>query len=458
MSENLNVEYLWDRILEVAEHTVVPKLSYTTWIKPLKPLSVMGRRIMLQAPSPMTVDTLSLPGNDSTTSLAAMLRSAIVSANVGLNDFALVYGDQIVEPDAADRSAQPDFEVMPLNKKFTFDSFVVGPTNKLVYSAALAVAETPAQEGYNPLYIYGKTGLGKTHLVQAIANRLLERRPAYRIIYTTSEKFLNEFTRSIAPYQKGGADRRGQFREHYRNVDMLIIDDIQFFAEKPKIQEEFFHTFNDLFSMGKQIILTSDENPDRIPELEERLRTRFRSGLLWEVLPPDEETKLAILRRKAMEKQVSLPDDVLHFLANDSGSDVRTLEGRVNKVIHASKLYEQEITLSLASLALDKAVPETESSDVVTAENVLSCVCQYYHVTKDQILSGNRKADLVKARQIACYLMFDIMKLPLVTIGKQMHRDHATVIYSKDKVIDLIRKNDTIAREVDDIRSRILKK
>lgn len=457
MSENMQVEYLWSKILARAEADISPKLSYSTFIKPLKPISLSNRKIILQAPWEPIADAFTAQGPDS---LTARLRSAIVKADVGITDFAISLGDKIVFNADEEGVNKNEFDAMPLNKHFTFESFVVGPSNKLVYAAAKAVAQNPSQEGYNPLYIYGSTGLGKTHLVQAIANDILSRRPSFRVLYTTLEKFLNEFTRSLAPAagsKTPSSEKKNRFRAYYRNADMLIIDDIQFLAGKPALQEEFFHTFNDLYVQNKQIILTSDENPDKISTLEDRLRTRFRGGLIWEIQPPDEHTKIEILRRKAMEKQTTLSDEVLRFLAEDSGSDVRTLEGRINKVILASKLYEQDISLELAALALNRSVRETESGNDLTAENVLNCVCEFYKIKKEDLLGSNRRAELVKARQICCYLMYDILNLPLVTIGKQLNRDHATVIYSKNKIGDLIGKNPSIAKDVNDIKSIILK-
>lgn len=456
----MQVEILWEKILSVAETDITPRASFSTFIKPLKPVSMSGRKIVLQAPSDLVVETISRTGDDS---LADRLRAAIVKADVGVTDFALSLGGKVVyNADLESVIVDSDIEIMKLNKNFTFESFVVGPSNKFVHSAAKLVAANPSEGGYNPLYIYGGTGLGKTHLVQAIANDIQLRKPSFRILYTTLEKFLNEFSRSLSPVggKASTSDRRAKFRAHYRSVDMLIIDDIQFLAGKPGVQEEFFHTFNDLYAQNKQIILTSDVEPDKISTLEERLRTRFKGGLILEVTPPDEQTKIEILRRKAFERKIVIADDVLAFLAMDSGSDIRTLEGRINKVYLASRLYEQDISMELAALALDKSVPDdgNKDNDTVTAENVIKCVCDFYKVTKEDILGSNRKAELVRARQVACYLMYEILNLPLVTIGKQMNRDHATVIYSKNKITNLIDKNATISQEVEDIKSKILKK
>ena len=254
---------------------------------------------------------------------------------------------------------------MPVNKNFTFDSFVVGSSNKFVYAAAKSVAEHPG-ESFNPLFIYGESGLGKTHLVQAIANHIAKASPEKRVLYTTCENFLNEFIDSMISGKISSRDKGARFRLHYRNVDILMIDDIQFLAKKPGVQEEFFHTFNELSSQNKQIVLTSDRPPKEIATLEERLRTRFEGGLIADIQPPDLETKIAILKRKALERKCPMPDDVLEFLANDSGHDVRTLEGRLTKVLFASKLHEEPISLSLAKLALSESVNESQSTGEIT--------------------------------------------------------------------------------------------
>lgn len=254
-------------------------------------------------------------------------------------------------------------------------------------------------------------------------------------------------------------DKGARFRLHYRNVDILMIDDIQFLAKKPGVQEEFFHTFNELSSQNKQIVLTSDRPPKEIATLEERLRTRFEGGLIADIQPPDLETKIAILKRKALERKSPMPDDVLEFLANDSGHDVRTLEGRLTKVLFASKLHEEPISLNLAKLALSESVNEGgTSSEEITPDVIISSVCGYYKYKRDDLLGKGKKADLVKARQICAYLMCEMLTLPLMAIGNVMGgRDHTTIMYSRDKVEELVKLNEKMAKEVDDIKNIILK-
>ncbi|MBQ9729328.1 MAG: chromosomal replication initiator protein DnaA, partial [Clostridia bacterium] len=343
------------------------------------------------------------------------------------------------------------FQPSPINKRFTFDSFVAGMDNKLVYEAAKSVAENPG-ELLNPLYIYGESGLGKTHLLHAIANAIAERYPEKRVLYTTFENFLNEFINALTHRNNE------KFRAHYRNVDVLMIDDIQFLSDKNAVQEEFFHTFNQLSQEHKQIVLTSDCHPDKIATLADRLRTRFNGGMIVDVQPPDLETKIAILKRKAMERKCVIPEDVLSFLAQNSNHDVRSLEGRLTKVIFASKLHEEAISLDLAKRALSESVSEDKEAEALTPDTVLSAVCGYYKMKREDLVGKGKKADLVKARQIASYLLCEMLSLPLVSVGKIMGgRDHTTIMYSRDKVEELLRLNERYAKEVDDVKNIILK-
>ena len=246
---------------------------------------------------------------------------------------------------------------------------------------------------------------------------------------------------------------------HYRNVDVLMIDDIQFLKNKTQVQEEFFHTFNELSSQNKQIILTSDRPPKEIATLEDRLRTRFEGGMIADVQPPSIETKIAILRRKALERRCVLPDDVMEVLAQNSGHDVRTLEGRLNKVIFASKLHEEPITLSLAKLALNESVNESSEQEDVTPEKIISAVCSYFKQSREDLLGKSKKADIVKARQICAYLLCDMLSMPLVGVGAVLGgRDHTTIMYARDKMENLAKFNDRINKEIDDIRNIVLKK
>ena len=445
MSENTQLQFIWKQISERAKNIIAP-VSYDSFIKPLEPVDVSGRKIVLKAATDMAANVVMKKHADK-------LREAIVKCDLGVNDFRLYVENSDTFTLEAEEDAFDSFQPSPINKSFTFDSFVVGPANKFVYAAAKAVAEDPGAT-FNPLFIYGESGLGKTHLMHAIANELAIRSPEKKVLYTTCENFLNEFIASIT--QKTGA----KFRLHYRNVDVLMIDDVQFLKTRTPLQEEFFHTFNELSAQNKQIVLTSDRPPKEIATLEDRLRTRFEGGMIADIQPPSTETKIAILKRKALERRCVVPDDVLEFLAQNSGHDVRTLEGRLTKVIFASKLHEEPITLALAKQALNESVNESEEQEDVTPEKIISAVCTYFKHSKEDLLGKSRKAELAKARQICAYLLCEMLSLPLDFIGKALlgGRDHTTIMYARDKMEKLEKLNDKIAKEIDDIKNIVLKK
>ena len=443
MAELSQLQFIWKQVSERIQNLVSP-ISYNTYIKTLEPVDIMGRVLVLKAETPLGANTIMKKH-------AEKIRDAMAKCDLGVKDFRLVVdGSEEFSLDQEDDSLDT-FQSAPINKQFTFDSFVAGAGSKFVYAAAQAVAEAPG-ETFNPLFIYGESGLGKTHLMHAIANQIARTHPEKKVLYTTCENFLNEFIDSIA--QKSSA----RFRSHYRNVDVLMIDDVQFLKNKTQVQEEFFHTFNELSAQNKQIVLTSDRPPKEIATLEERLRTRFEGGMIADVQPPDPETKIAILKKKASDKKYIIADDVLEFLAQDSGHDVRTLEGRLTKVIFASKLHEEPITLELAKKALNESVNESEEQEDVTAESIISAVCNYFKQSKADLIGKGKKADLVKARQICAYLLCEMLSLPLVAVGNVLGgRDHTTIMYARDKMEKLASLNEKIAKEIDDIKNIVLK-
>ncbi len=445
MTEKTQLDFLWQQISEKVQK-LIPHMTYSAYVEPIEPVDVVNRKIVLRAVSEMGADILMKKYAD-------QLKEAVMQAGAGLTGFIFVVdGSEIYTLENAAEEIT-DFEPLPIDKRFTFASFVPGPSNKFVYAAAKAVAENPGTS-FNPLFIYGSTGLGKTHLMHAIANDIRAKKPSLKVLYTTCEKFLNEVIDNMVT-KNGGRDKDALFRAHYRSADVLLVDDIQFISKKLAVQEAFFHTFNELFAQNKQIIISSDRSPEEIAALEDRLRTRFKGGLTVDIQPPDMETKIAILKRKAQEKKCVLPEEVLEFLAKDSGSDVRTLEGRLTKLLFASKLHEEPISLKLARLALNESVPEEQ--ETVTPEAIIKSVCSYYKVTKTELLGKNKKQEVVRARQICAYLMCEMLSLPLVNVGKLLARDHATIIHSRNKITEFIKLNDKVAKDVDDIKNIILK-
>ncbi|MBR2321259.1 MAG: chromosomal replication initiator protein DnaA [Clostridia bacterium] len=444
MTEHSQLQFIWKQISERVQNLVSP-ISYNTYIKTLEPVDILGRVLVLKAETPLGANTIMKKH-------AEKIRDAMAKCDLGVKDFRLVVDGSEEFSMEQEEDATESFQLAPINKQFTFESFVAGANSKFVYAAAKAVAENPG-EVFNPLFIYGESGLGKTHLMHAIANEISRRYPEKKVLYTTCENFLNEFIDSIA--QKNSA----KFRFHYRNVDVLMIDDVQFLKNKTQVQEEFFHTFNELSAQNKQIVLTSDRPPKEIATLEERLRTRFEGGMIADIQPPDTETKIAILKKKAEDRKYIITDDVLEFLARDSGHDVRTLEGRLTKVIFASKLHEEPITLSLAKRALNESVNESEDEEDITPDKILDAVCTYFNQKREDILGKGKRADLAKARQICAYLMCEMLSLPLVSVGNILGgRDHTTIMYARDKMEKLASLNDKISKEIDDIKNIILKK
>lgn len=447
MAENRDLDFLYDPIkLKMKE--LISHINYSTYIDKLVPVDVDGRFIVLETSTESFAKYI-------TGTLAEKMREAIVKANVGLSDFRLkVEGDEGFAYNAPDEDE--DCSYSNLDKKYTFESFVVGKNNEFVHAAALSVADDPAGT-YNPLFIYGGTGLGKTHLIQAIGNKIVKEKPTLKVIYVTCDQFFNEIIDSMLGHGVDARNKGNRMRQRYRSADVLIIDDIQFIAKKKAVQEEFFHIFNELVSKGKQIVISSDQPPKELTELEERLRTRFSGGLLFDILPPNLETKIAILKRKAFENKCLVPDDVLAFLAQDSGDDIRTLEGRLKKVIFASRLHEKPISVALAGMALNEAVSDNGKEEI-TPDNIISAVTSFYRISKDDLLGKSKKREIVIPRQVCCYLMLELLTLPLSSVGKILGRDHTTMMYSRDKVEEMCRINDKVAKDVDDIKNIILKK
>lgn len=449
MADTSNLDFIYQPIKEKMREAIT-HITFVTYIDKLVPVEIDGRCIVLETLTENFAQYI-------TNNLAEKMRDAIIRANVGVTDFRLIVKGSrsySFEPVREEPAYNPPNN---LNKRFTFDSFVAG-NNLIAYEAAKNVAEDPAGV-YNPLFIYGGTGLGKTHLIQAIANHIIAEAPQLKVVYATCEQFVNDIIDTM--FTSKGPDAReksNRLRQYYRSTDVLIIDDIQFIAKKKYVQEEFFHTFNELVSRGKQIVITSDQPPRELTELEERLRTRFSGGLVCDVMPPNLETKIAILKKKAFEKKCFVPDEVLTFLAQDSGDDVRTLEGRLTKVIFASKLHETAITVTLARSALNEAVSEGGAEEITPA-SIINAVTGFYKVTKSELIGKCKKKELVLPRQVCCYLMCELLSLPLMSIGKELgDRNHTTILYSRDKVQSMIDVNDKMAKDIDDIKNIILKK
>lgn len=446
-----NYEIIWERALKQLKVSV-STIAYATYIEQLKPIDIVGSKLILSTKSELFASEVAKR-------LIDKIREALAMSGSGVTDIKLYVEGSNEDYLARKGVALPDSEIdsTPINPKYTFDTFVVGPSNRYLYAAAKAVAENPS-DSYNPLFIYGGAGLGKTHIMHAIANYIKQNNPLKNVLYATCEKFTSDLITTIRQgkaYSQEGMD----FRNKYRNVDVLIIDDVQFLAKKQSTQEEFFHTFNELYSQNKQIVLSADCHPKEIELLSDRLKTRFEGGLMAQVLPPDIETKIAILQKKAELRKYILSLDVALYLAEISDNDVRSLEGMLNKVIFASMLHEEPITLELAKEALNESAPSDGEKEVLTTDSIIDAVCNFYKIQRSDLLGKKKTKEVVEPRQICAYLMTELLSIPLVTIGQALGgRDHTTVIHARDKISELIKENTRVNTEIKDLKNMILKK
>jgi len=355
---------------------------------------------------------------------------------------------QAGRPRIADREAN-EVEAARLNPKYTFDTFVIGASNRFAHAAAVAVAEAPAK-AYNPLFVYGQSGLGKTHLLHAIGHYARNLYPNVRVRYVNSEEFTNDFINSIRD------DKSSAFQSRYRNVDVLLIDDIQFLQGKVQTQEEFFHTFNALHNANKQVVITSDLPPKQLSGFEERMRSRFEWGLLTDVQPPDLETRIAILRKKAIQEKMTTPDEVLEFIASKISTNIRELEGALIRVTAFASLNRQPVDLNLAEIVLKDIFPYDLGSQITSA-TIMAQTAAYFGLTIEDLCGQSRSRVLVTARQIAMYLCRELTELSLPKIGQQFGgRDHTTVMHADRKIRKLMSERRATYNQVTELTNRIL--
>jgi chromosomal replication initiator protein len=421
--------------------------NFSAWFGNAQPVGLDGDTLVLGVPNHFTKDWIE--GRFLEPLIAAVTAAAGRSLEVAiLADPAYHPADSPPAPveaiSVADTPLAPDDVFHP---NYTFDSFVIGASNRFAHAAALAVAEAPAQ-AYNPLFIYGGAGLGKTHLLHAIGRYALQWHPETVVRYVSTEQFMNDFIL--------GLQRRDipNFHQRYRMADLLLIDDIQFLEGKERTQEEFFHTFNALHPKS-QIVITSDRPPKKISTLEERLRTRFEWGLITDIQPPDLETRLAILRKKSETEQLAVDHDVLSFIASRIQTNIRELEGALIRVAAYASLTRSELTLELAQQVLQTLLPDTREARV-TSDLVVSVAAEYYDVTAEEICSSSRSRPLVNARQMAMYLCRELTDLSLPKIGERFGgRDHSTVLYAMHKVRQQMKERQSCYQQVEELTTRI---
>ena len=453
----MDAKQVWRAALGELQVSLSPA-NYETWLRDTSLVDVDDQRFRIAVPNGFAKDWLETRYR----SLISQTLARVVGYSVQVEFVVVANGNGEASAPATETVTQ-SVRVEPtrvgapegaaagannLNQRYTFSNFIVGSANRLAHAASLSVAERPGH-AYNPLFLYGGVGLGKTHLMHAIGNAVAAKFPRKRVVYATSEKFTNEFITSI---QQGKID---EFRARYRRIDLLLIDDIQFIADKERTQEEFFHTFNAIHEDGKQIVLSSDRPPKAILTLEERLRSRFEWGLIADLTAPDLETRIAILRAKAEEQGVPITSDVIEFIARKVVSNIRELEGALNRIVAYASMGAMPVSIELAQAVLSNVLYNPKKRQV-TPERITQAVSDYYGVAMEQLRGQKREKSIVVPRQIAMFLMREETDVSLLRIGAELGgRDHSTVLHACDKITREMQVNDEMRREVAAVREMI---
>ena len=446
----------WDEILQTVKRDYnISDVAFNTWLKPLEVYDVTDNVITILVPSEQVV-LINLLNKK-----YKLLLQVTICELTGISECDVKF----ISPDEAPQKDVPSYdnaapamsdierrcEDAHLNPKYIFDTFIVGNNNKFAQAAALAVAESPG-DTYNPLFIYGGAGLGKTHLMHSIAHYIIEHDENSKVLYVTSEEFTNELIETI---RNGNNTAMSKFREKYRNIDVLLVDDIQFIIGKESTQEEFFHTFNSLHSAKKQIIISSDKPPKDMEILEERFRSRFEWGLIADITLPDYETRMAILHKNEEMNGYSISEDVIKYIATNIKSNIRELEGAFNKVMAGAKLEKKEVTLELAEQAL-KDIISPDEKKIITPDYIISVVADHYGVTPADLSGNKRNSKIVMPRQVSMYLCREIISTPLKNIGKALgNRDHTTVMHGIEKIENELQTDDNLKNTIDILKKKI---
>ena len=449
MDANLN--QLWEDSLKLIK-SEMSDVSFNTWMKSCKPSSMSEDTIEIIVPNEFTKEILekrykTLVANAIQSVCSKLYKIKFLMASELHNQ--TKYKEEKVNSTNQNKNVIVNDELSAtLNPKYTFNSFVIGNSNRFAHAASLAVAEAPAK-AYNPLFIYGGVGLGKTHLMHAIGHYILQNNPNAKVEYVSSEKFTNELINAIKH------DKNEEFRNKYRKVDVLLIDDIQFIAGKEGTQEEFFHTFNALHDANKQIILSSDRPPKEIPTLEDRLRSRFEWGLIADIQEPDFETRMAILKKKADVEKLNVANEVMVYIASKIKSNIIELEGALIRIVAYSSLTNKEITVDLASEALKDIISKKQSKNV-TINLIQDVVANYYNLNIDELKSQRRTRNIAYPRQIAMYLSRKLTDMSLPKIGEEFGgRDHTTVIHAYEKISENLNSDENLQHTIDEITKKL---
>jgi len=445
----LDIDEIWQKALGIMEKQV-SKPSFETWLRCTRPVQFRNHTMFIEVPNDFAKDWLESRYYD----LIKDSLEEITNQEVSLSFVLPNSGEISIPENFSEKSTSlirnlEDQKSSYLNPKYTFDTFVVGNSNRFAHAASLAVAESPAKS-YNPLFIYGGVGLGKTHLMQAIGHYILNDKPSARVFYVSSEKFTNELINSIRD------DKTVDFRNKYRNMDILLVDDIQFLAGKERTQEEFFHTFNALYEANKQIIISSDRPPKEIPTLEDRLRSRFEWGLISDIQPPDLETRIAILRKKARLENLHISDDVLTYIANQIHSNIRELEGALTRVMAFSSLNHSQITPELAREALKDILPNARPQPI-TISLIQKTVADYFNLRLEDFKTKRRTRSVAFPRQIAMYLSRELTDNSLPKIGDEFGgRDHTTVMHAHEKITLDLREDTMLQSTLKELKNILM--
>ena len=464
-------DQIWEAVLGELELTL-SKANFTTWFKNTKIVCNKDGEFVIGVPNHFTREWLQGKYNKN---IARALQNT-TNTRIKKVSYELVSkkscNNNIFKEEKKEEPLTPSFNfnqasektnviltapsttgLLDFNPKYTFENYVVGKNNELARAAAIAVKDSPGTN-YNPLFIYGGVGLGKTHLMQAIGNEILKNDMDRKIVYVTCETFIDDFIKFI--HKEKGKNYKSSFKERYRNADFLLIDDIQFLGGKEGTQEEFFHTFNALYQQNKQIVLTSDRPPKAIPELEDRLISRFEGGMVADIGMPDLETRKAILLSKCREKNLEIPEEVLSYIAHNIQNNIRELEGALSRIIAHCQLKNEIPSESIAKNILSSVVLSPNKM-ALTSDRIISTITSFYNIKKDELIAKSRKKEIAWPRQIAMYLMRNEGKISYPTIGSELGgRDHTTAIHACDKVSKEIESNDTTRQEIETIRQQLL--
>jgi chromosomal replication initiator protein len=442
------IQKLWDKALSMIE-TKLSKPSFETWLKSTKATALNDDTLFIAAPNEFSRDWLESRYSQLIIETLYEITGENMKIKIVTSDPDMKMDTNIPKRVENQKNYSPDESPgHMLNPKYVFDTFVIGTGNRFAHAASLAVAEAPAK-AYNPLFIYGGVGLGKTHLMHAIGHYVLEHNPSAKVVYLSSEKFTNEFINSIRD------NKAVDFRNKYRNVDVLLIDDIQFLAGKEQTQEEFFHTFNALHDESKQIIISSDRPPKEIPTLEDRLRSRFEWGLITDIQPPDLETRIAILRKKAKAENLDIPNEVMVYIANQIDTNIRELEGALIRIVAYSSLINRDIDAELAAEALKDIIPSSKPK-IITILDIQKVVGEHYGLKLEEFKAKKRNKSVAFPRQIAMYLSRELTDNSLPKIGDEFGgRDHTTVIHAYDKISTLLQADSNLKETVKELADKI---